>query len=130
MFRHVLSKHTREEEAMILTSTIDTLNSAMFYTTSAVNAICKAKSKGEAFNNLTRNPQFNHHYTTHPETSTTVLNLSSPLDKNKTVYIQVTVKPIGERHSKKYNYTVKVAVGNPFTGTGFDTTEMVFDKQF
>lgn len=115
---------------MILTNTIDSLNPAMSYTTSAVNAICKAKSKSEAFNNLTSNPHFDHHYTTHPETSVAVLNLSSQLDKNKTAYIQVTVKPIGERHSKKYNYTVKVAVGNPFTGTGFDTTEMVFDKQF
>lgn len=110
---------------MILTDTINTHSPAMFYLTSIVNTIQAGENNYESLNMLKNAKSFDSYFAPGKEPATAVLNMMKNLDYNKTLYIRVISRNTGE---KRYDYTVKVAVGDPFTG--FDTTEMTFTKQY
>lgn len=110
---------------MILTDTISTYSPAMFYLTSTVNTIQAGESNYESLNMLKNAESFDSYFAPGKEPATAVLNMMKNLDYNKTLYIRVISRNTGE---KRYDYTVKVAVGDPFAG--FDTTEMTFTKQY
>ena len=110
---------------MIFTETISTYSPAMFYLTSTVNTIQAGENEYESLNMLKNAQSFDSHFAPGKELATAVLNMKKNLDHSKTLYIRVTSQNTGE---KRYDYTVKVAVGDPFAG--FDTTEMTFTKQY